>query len=187
MVFGEQISHLLTGLVHGGGDDVAGRLLRQLDDVFAQVGLQDLKTRRFQGGVQRRFLADHGFALGDVGAARLPAKLHDDLFGLLGRLGPMHLTAGGEHRLFILPQQFRQMVEGVGLYGGGPFAQLGEFGHGRHGLGAFAYEARPGAGQGLLELPVLQGFAGVRQEGGGVVFHSAIPGPPVSPASNSAI
>ena len=34
------------GLVHGGHDDVAGRLVGELDDVFAEVGLDDLDSRR---------------------------------------------------------------------------------------------------------------------------------------------
>ena len=45
----EGVGHLILGEMHGGRDDMAGRLLPQLDDVLAEVGLDRLDAELAHG------------------------------------------------------------------------------------------------------------------------------------------
>ena len=62
--FAETFLPILAVEVEGGGDDVAGGLAAQLQDVFAEVGLDRGDAVGFQEGVEGDFLGDHGFSFG---------------------------------------------------------------------------------------------------------------------------
>ena len=57
--------HLRRVEMHGRRDDVARHLVAQLDDVFAEVGLDRPDAGRFERGVEPDLLGDHRLALGD--------------------------------------------------------------------------------------------------------------------------
>ena len=51
--------------MHSGRDDVRGTLAAQLDDVFAEVGLDDAVAGGFEIVVETDLLGDHGFGFGN--------------------------------------------------------------------------------------------------------------------------
>ena len=53
-----------------GRDDVRGRLVAQLDDVFAEISLDRRDAGRLQRLVEADLLGDHRLALGDALAPR---------------------------------------------------------------------------------------------------------------------
>ena len=57
----KEFSHLVTAQMHGGRDDVGGFFAAQLDNVFAEVGLDHAVSRRLERVVELDLLADHGF------------------------------------------------------------------------------------------------------------------------------
>ena len=57
---------LILGQMHGRRDDVRGHLVAELDDIFAEIGLDRRNARRFERVVEADFLADHRLALGDA-------------------------------------------------------------------------------------------------------------------------
>ena len=59
------IGHLIAVQMHRRGDDVAGMLLAELDDVLAQIGFHRADVVGFEERIQADFLADHALALGD--------------------------------------------------------------------------------------------------------------------------
>ena len=59
-------------------DDVRGRLVAKLDDVFAEIGLDRLDAGGLERLVEADLLGDHRLAFGDaLGAARL-AEVEED-------------------------------------------------------------------------------------------------------------
>ena len=70
---GEQVGDFLLALVQRRADDMRGRfVVVDLQDVFAQIGLDDLEAGRLDRAVERRFLAHHRFRLDDLGDAVSP-------------------------------------------------------------------------------------------------------------------
>ena len=81
---------LLLGEVHGRRDDVARRLVAELDDVFAEIGLDRLDAVLLEVLVEADLLGDHRLALGDGPRAGLAADVEDDVARLVGGLGVVH-------------------------------------------------------------------------------------------------
>ena len=156
-VFGEEAGDLSAGFMEGRGDQVGGRFLGQLDDVFAEVGFEDGDALGFQDLVQPQFLGDHGFAFGD--GAHIPGagNFGDDGVGLTSVGGEVDLAAGGGY----FPLQHSQVVvevgDGVFFDAAGLLAPAFPDGGGGFGDGfaAGAVETIAGAAQGLAELGVL--------------------------------
>ena len=62
---------LVLGQMHSGRDDVARQLVAELDDVFAEIGLDRRDAVRLEDVVQVDLLGDHRLALGHgLGAGR---------------------------------------------------------------------------------------------------------------------
>ena len=91
----ELLTHLRNGDVHRRGDDVAGRLIPQLDDVFAQIGFDRRDPVGGEVVVDPAFLRDHGLALVDRLCPRLAADVEHDGLRILSRFGPVHMPARG--------------------------------------------------------------------------------------------
>ena len=109
--------------MHRRRDDVARHLAAELDDVFAEVGLDRLDAVLRQMLVQADLLGDHRLALGGGLRADAAADVEDDRSRVLRRLGPMHLAAGlGDLRLIGFEIEV-EMVERVVLDGARLLAQ----------------------------------------------------------------
>ena len=85
---------LLLVEMHGGSDDVARMLVAQLDDVFAEVGLDRADAVALEEIVEPDLLGDHRLALGHRAGIGRAADVEHDAARLLRRLGPVHLAAG---------------------------------------------------------------------------------------------
>ena len=62
--------------------------------------------------IQVTFLGHHGFAFDDVFRVVSLANVQDDLVGLQGGFGPVHLNAVGDQIAFQLDQVLPQVVQG---------------------------------------------------------------------------
>ena len=81
---------VVAGDVDRRRDDVRGRLAAQLDDIFAEVGLDRIYALPLEGRVEADLLGDHRLALGHhLGAARL-ADAEDDRDRFVGVARVMH-------------------------------------------------------------------------------------------------
>ena len=92
-VFVEQIAHLLAGLVNRGGDNVRGRLTGQLNNVLAQVGLNNLKAAVLKSLVKMDLLRGHRLRLDDCLYPTGLGQFGDIALGLRAILGPADLAA----------------------------------------------------------------------------------------------
>ena len=109
----EQTGYLPPRLVQGRSHQVGRRLLSQLDDVFAQVGLKDLNPIRFQDVIQSQFFRHHGLAFRDCGHTAGPRNLRHDGVGLRRVGGEMHLSPGRRDIPFQHGQVVVQVRDGV--------------------------------------------------------------------------
>ena len=132
---------LLAVEVEGRRHDVAWRLVAELDDIFAKVGLDRLYAGLLQRGVQRDLLRHHGFALGDGFRARLAAQANDDLARLRRIARPMDMAAGFENAALILFEIDVEMGQHMVLDFGAHVAQLVELGQRGTGLRPLDHEA----------------------------------------------
>ncbi len=107
--------HVLLGQVHGRGDDMARRLAPELDDVFAEVGLDRLDAVRLQMLVELDLFGDHRLALGHAASAEQPTDAQDRVARLFRRAAPMHLAAGLDHLCFEALEIEIEMLDGVVL------------------------------------------------------------------------
>ncbi len=80
--------------VERGRDDVAGQLVTQLDDVFAEIGLDRGDAVAFQVVVDAQLLADHRLALGDGAGIGRTADRQNRVARFVGGGAPVHLAAG---------------------------------------------------------------------------------------------
>ena len=55
----EKIGDVFAGKVHGRRDDVIGRFVAQLNDIFAEIGLEGLDAGFLEGRRKMNFLGDH--------------------------------------------------------------------------------------------------------------------------------
>ncbi len=90
----EKVCDLFAGLVDGRGDDVRWRLVGELDDVFTQVGLDDLVASVLEHRVEADLFRDHRLSLADRFRLCLAADVEDDVARFLGIAGEMHMAAG---------------------------------------------------------------------------------------------
>jgi len=146
----EQVGDLLARLVHRRRDDVAGRLVRDLDDVFAEVGLDHFEACAFERVVDRDLLADHGLALGHHFRVSIAANFEHRGAGLFGRFRPVHLAAGCQHLLLEAQQVMVQVGKRMVLDPSPGFSECLKLGQGVDGGTALVDEAHPGLGQRLL-------------------------------------
>ena len=72
-----------------GGDDMAGRFVGELDDVFAEVGFDYAQAGVFEGVVEVNLLGCHGLGLDDQVGAVLEGDILDDGLCVLDTRGPV--------------------------------------------------------------------------------------------------
>ena len=82
-------------------DDVRRPLAAQLDDVFAEIGLDHREIRRFERGIEADFFGTIDLPLTMVLAPRALQSVDDDGRGFRGRRGEMHRSAGLGHRFLV--------------------------------------------------------------------------------------
>src|SRR5712672_415051 len=92
---------LLLGEMHRGCDDVGWHLVAELDDVFAEVGLDRDDAVGFQVVVEPDLLGDHRLSLGGGAGAERLADAENDLVGIMCRDGVMHVPAGRRDLFFV--------------------------------------------------------------------------------------
>ncbi len=114
----KEIGNLMAAEVHGRSDDVVRRLMAQLHDELAQVGLPDGHADFFERRGQMNFFGDHRLGFDDgLHVARL-GQLDDVVIGLLGVLRPMNVTAAGDDLLLELGEILREIGDGIRLDSG---------------------------------------------------------------------
>ena len=104
-------------------DDVARRLMPQLDDVFAEIGFDGSNAVRLEEIVEPHLLGDHRLALRDELGARRAANLQHRGARLLGGARPMHLAAGSLDLAFVQLKVEVEVLESVILDRAAGFAQ----------------------------------------------------------------
>ena len=90
----EKIGDFILGFVNGGGDDVARRLLGELQNIFAKVRLSGFETSFIQGVIYPHFLAYHRLAANNFLCFGLAADVGGDATGLIGRTRPVNVPPG---------------------------------------------------------------------------------------------
>ena len=109
-----------------GRDDVARRLARDLDDIFAEIGLDHLDPGGLEMRVEPDLLRHHGLALGDEARARVSAEPQHDVARVGRRRREMHMPAALDHLPLIGFEIKIEMVERVVLDGARLLAKLVE-------------------------------------------------------------
>ena len=149
-------------------------LAAQLDDIFAEIGLDRHHAVLFQKIVEADLLGDHGLALGDRPGAAPFGDVEKDAPGMIGILGEMDRAAGCLHLLDIGLDIEVEMLQRVGLDGDRIVAQGVEFRQLVDGLLTLADEALLHIAEGALEIDVGERLDGVRLECLGGDLHSAL-------------
>ena len=125
---GKDLGHVGAQLVHRRHDDVAGRLVVELLDAFAEVGLDDLDAALLQEGPHVALVGEHRLGLDQrLRAARGHDVVHD-LVVLGGVARPVHGGAVGNGLALELLEVVGQVGERVFLDLRGQRAQLLPFG-----------------------------------------------------------
>ena len=124
--------------------DVTGRLLPQLHDAFAQVGVHDLDAVPLQIRIQVALFGQHRLALDHLADLMPGENVQHDLIVLVRRAGPVHVDAAADRLLLELLQVVGQPSQRVPLDLPGQRAQLFPFGHRVRGLVAFGTDKPEG-------------------------------------------
>src|SRR5438067_5947703 len=159
----ECLGYLFLNQVDRWCDDMAGRLMPQLDDVFAEIGLDRGNAVRLEGFVEPHFLGDHRLALRDELGLRRSADLQYHRAGLLRGARPMHLAAGRLDAVLVQLEVAVEVLESVILDRSTGFAQRFELRQPLYGKTPSQRES--GSGQTQRALQILVGQAG---PGGGL-------------------
>ena len=89
----ERLGHCLSAQMQRRSEDVAGRFVTQLDNVFAQIGLNGLDPDLLQRRIEADLLGQHRLGLGHPGGTAPLGDVHHDLTGFFGGGGLVHLHA----------------------------------------------------------------------------------------------
>src|SRR5690606_16495861 len=89
--------HLVAGKMHSRRDNVAWMLAPQLNDIFAKVGLHRLNAIGFKKVIEFDLFGDHRLALGGATRTNRTADVENNLAGIRGSLGPVHVAAAFRH------------------------------------------------------------------------------------------
>lgn len=145
----ERLLPILAVEMEGRGDDMAWPLIADLQDIFAQIGLNRGDAVLFQVFVDAQLLADHRLALGDGLRPRLLANRQHRRAGLIGGGAPMDMATGLLHPGGEFLQVEIQIGQGVVLDVAADIAQRLEFRQPGHGGGALDLKALLGPAQRL--------------------------------------
>ena len=171
VMLAECIGDLLLGEMHGRCDDVARRLVAELNDVFAKIGFDGTNAFLFETLVDRDFLADHRFGLGDGSSAGVPTNPENRLPGFFGIHAPVNLPAGFDDFRFEPLQVEIQVLEDMVLDVPRRVAQGFEFRQSFHGQETLGRKAFAEAFHRRLQIDVGDGFVDVCLERVGCRFH----------------
>ena len=160
------------------GDDMARRLVPQLDDILAQIRLDRLDSGGLQMRIDAELFRDHGLALGHRPRPGILTNLQHRRPRVIGRAAPMHLPTGRQHvrleRLQIEIEVRQRMILDVPP----DVAQPLELRQPRHGGTTARHELRLTELQRLLQRRIGQRLMGVLLEGGRRGDHGRNPPPP---------
>src|SRR6185437_5119723 len=191
MRLAKRLRNLLLHQMDGRRNDVARRLVPDLDDVFTEIGFDRCDAVSFEMVVDAHLFADHRLALGDGRGAEVAADGEHRFVGLGGVAAPMHLSAVGDHLLlegFEIEVEMRQRVL---LDGHRLLAQLLPFGQLRHRVGAALGKASAQIDHRALQIGIAERMARVGFEGAAGRLHAPPSGSPsagpATPASTSAM
>ena len=186
MRLAEAVGDLLLHEMHGRHDDVARTLLADLDDVFAEIGLDRRHAVLLEIVVEGDLLADHGLALGHRLGVKAPADRQHRLARLLRRAAPMHLPAARDDVLLEDLEIEIEIRQHVILDRLALLAQRVEFRQARHHGGALGGKAGAHHAERLLQIGVAKRPLRVFLEGAAGRLHqersAAAPMGGVSPA-----
>ncbi|KGC40077.1 hypothetical protein DP42_5166 [Burkholderia pseudomallei] len=192
MVPGEQFGYLTDRLVQRRKHDVARPFVRELHDVFAEIGLDDFHARALERGGQADLLADHRLAARDGLRVRVAADLQHDLARLRRVVRPVDDAARARDGRFIAFEIRVEIREHVVLHRLRALAQHLELGQERHDAPPLLDPALAEHAERFLKLRVVQRGARARLERRwriqGCRAHSPSPqiGSTFMPASTSA-
>ncbi len=172
----ERIGPLLPDQMEGRRQQMAGRLVAQLDDIFAHVGFDRNDAASLKMIVERDLLGDHRLALGDGAGAQTLADPEHELARLGRGARPMDMGAVGDRLPFEFLEIEIEMGERVFLDRLGLLAQRLEFGQPVIGLAALDGETHAGLVERLLQDRVAQRGARIGLELGTGGLHASRPG-----------
>ena len=109
----ERVAHVLLFQVDGGQHNVAGRLVPELNNPLAQIGVHHLHAVLHQIWVQVALLGEHRLALDDARGALLPDDAEDNGVVLRRIGGPVHVHAVGLRGGLKFPQIPVEPAQGV--------------------------------------------------------------------------
>src|SRR5476649_593676 len=167
----ECVGDLVLGEMDRRRDDVAGRLVAELDDVLAQIGLDRRDAGLLEMLVERDLLGHHRLRLGDGACTHALAEIGDDASRIGGGRCPMNVAAQADHLALELLEVEIEIGERVVLDVARTVAQRLEF---RQALGCLAPalgEADLEHGQRVLEVGIRQRAVDVALEVVGGGFH----------------
>src|SRR5713226_4543102 len=98
-----------------GRDDVRGTFAAQLDDIFAEVGLDDVEAGLLEGRVEREFFSGHRLALDHAFGAAFAGDFQNIVARLGGIRSDKDLASVGLEPLLELDQEFVEAADGVVL------------------------------------------------------------------------
>ena len=138
-----------------------GRLVPDLDDVLAEIGLRHLDARRFEMAIEPNLFRHHGFALGDEARACFLADLQNNV-PRVGRARRIMDMASALHHLPLIGFEIEvEMIERVVLDGARFLAEFAELRQLRPGQAALDDEAAFDVEKRPLELRIFQRAARV--------------------------
>ena len=153
--------HLLLRQMDDRRHDMARRLVADLQDVLAEVGLHHLEPGLLQMGIERDLLGDHRLALGDDAGVGLPTDAGDDLARFSRCRRPMDVRAFRRGLRLVLFEIDVEVGERVIANVAAHLAQGLELGQSRASRGTLRDETGRKPGEGPLQLRVIQRLAHV--------------------------
>src|SRR5665213_681345 len=108
----------------GGSDDVIRTLVRELQDVFAEIGFDGFQLMRFQALIEMDLLAGHRFRFHQHMDAALLCEIENEIGGLLASAAVHNVAAVGDYVGFELFEVVIEVLDGVLLDRVGFVAQI---------------------------------------------------------------
>ena len=156
--------HVLLVQMHGGRDDMRGRLAAKLNDVFAKVSLNRFDPGPLQRSVKSDLFGHHRFALGDTAGAARFGQINDDAARLLRCARPMHMAAGLDDFALVGFEINVKVSEHMIAQIARLIAQRFKLGQAISDGGALGDEICAHVAERFLQLPISQSGAGVFPE-----------------------
>ena len=159
-LLGENVGDVVAGQVQRGRDDVIRALVRQLENVFAEIGFHGFQVMLFQALVEMDLLAGHGFRFHQHVRVALLGEIEDEVGRFLARAAIDDVAAVRDYVRFQLLQVIIEILDGVLLDRVGFVAEILVM---RQGLGAdharaMIDQAAGGGVDGKLQTRIVDGL-----------------------------